>query len=175
MLLFILLYGSPSLNQVRIWTGQVLTKFLYLTLSKIKAWVNARVATFFSRDDAVEEVVCNMAYVNDQIGNKTTVNCVCLTNDCCDADDTDCQNGIDSGDNEKYVDPITKRDILSRISDETGDLKRATEYWQKREDANEVRSLLEKRVAPRRTFTIVVSTIPTISLQSLPVSLGLIL
>lgn len=174
-LLFLLLFSSPSQNQQDIWNSRVPAKHSNLTLAKILAWIKARVGAFFSNEDAVQEVICNMHYVNDMIGNTSTVNCVCLRNDCCDADDTDCQSGIDSGDDEKYVHPTNKRDILSRISDETGDLKRAAEYWQKREDAIDVRFLLEKRIGGTRPYTIVVSGIPTITYRSLTVSLGLIL
>ncbi|KAL3421767.1 Killer toxin subunits alpha/beta 4 [Phlyctema vagabunda] len=167
-LLFLLFFTSPTQNQLSIWNDRVPKKYPNSTISKIKAWVSSKLSATFSNDDGVNQVVWNMDYVNDKIGGKSTVNCYCLTNDCYDADDTDCQSGVDSGEDEKYVHSDTRRDILAGIPDETGGFRSASEYWTKRESENEVRSLLEKRVGAARPFIIVVSGIPDVSYSSLP-------
>ncbi|KAG4412339.1 hypothetical protein IFR04_014518 [Cadophora malorum] len=145
-LLFLLLFTSPTQNQVSIWSDEVVAKYPNLTISKIKAWIAAKISSTFSNDDGVHQAVCNMDGLNDSLGGSSTLNCYCLTNDCCDTDDSDCQSGIDSGDDEKYVHLETKRDILYGIPDEIGDLHKAMEYWQGREYAYEARAKLEKRI-----------------------------
>lgn len=77
----------------------------------------------------MHQAVCNMDGLNGWLGGVSTENCFCLTNDCYDADDTDCQSGIDFSEDDKYVHLEAKRDILSGIPDETGDLHEAIEYW----------------------------------------------
>lgn len=168
-LLFLLLFTSPTQNQLSIWGDEVVAKYPNLTISKIKAWIAAKISSTFSNDDGVHQAVCNMDGLNDSLGGSSTVNCYCLTNDCCDTDDSDCQSGIDSGDDEKYVHLETKRDILYGIPDETGDLHKAMEYWQGREYAYEAWAKLEKRIGGTRPFTIVVSGIPSINYNSLTV------
>ena len=86
-LLFLLLFTSPTQNQLSIWGDEVVAKYPNLTISKIKAWIAAKISSTFSNDDGVHQAVCNMDGLNDSLGGSSTVNCYCLTNDCCDTDD----------------------------------------------------------------------------------------
>src|ERR1700709_2208507 len=101
-LLFLLLFTSPTQDQLSIWNDRVPAKYPNLTISKIKAWIASKISSTFSNDDSVHQAVCNMDGLDGLLGGSSTENCFCLTNDCCDSDDTDCQSGIDSGEDDKY-------------------------------------------------------------------------
>jgi hypothetical protein len=146
---------SPTQNQLSIWNDYVPPKFPNLQLSKIKAWVNGKISTTFSRDDAVNEVVCEMGYINDRIGKTSTANCFCLTRDCCDANDTECQSDEDPSD-----DYFTKRDSFSGVPNESGNLGQDGAHWRIPHNTNAAESPLEKRVGKPRPFHFQVATLP---------------
>ncbi|KAH1913703.1 hypothetical protein KXW47_005080 [Aspergillus fumigatus] len=92
-------YGASTIKQ-EIWKQYVVPLYPNLTAAKVQQWIHSQTSSISQGyESLVESIVCNLAYYNAVLGEKSVVSCKCETSDCCDSGDTLCSSdgGYDPG------------------------------------------------------------------------------
>lgn len=85
-------YSATSVER-EIWKTKVVSVYEHLTAANIREWIYEQTASaLVSFRTFVESIICNLAYFNALLSDKTVLSCECDNDSCCDSGDTLCES-----------------------------------------------------------------------------------